>query len=238
MIPLRDDNPTSTVPFMSWLLLLINVAVFFKQASLGEQGFEAFIFQYGAVPAQIFSGGGTPQIPSAFPPVLTVFSSMFLHAGLAHLAGNMLYLWIFANNVEDAMGHVRFVIFYLLCGVAAAFSHMIFNTASDIPMVGASGAISGVLGAYLLLYPHARLLVLMPFGIYSRMVQVPAGTVLGLWFVFQLFGSVQSAAIAGGGIAFLAHLGGFLAGMLLLPIFKRRSLGFWNPRRNYNSFDL
>lgn len=238
MIPLSDDNPTGIRPFASWLILLINIVVFVKQASLGEQGLEAFVMQYGAVPAQIFGSANSGLAQPVLPPFLTVFSSMFLHAGFAHLAGNMLYLWIFANNVEDAMGHVRFIFFYLLCGVAAALSHMIFNSASDIPMVGASGAISGVLGAYFLLYPHARVLVLVPFGMYTRMLHVPAGMVLGLWFVYQLLGSAQNAALAGGGIAFLAHLGGFLAGMLLLPLFKRHSLRIWNPARRYNYFDL
>jgi membrane associated rhomboid family serine protease len=146
------------------------------------------------------------------------------------LIGNMLYLWVFGNNIEDAMGHVRFMVFYLLCGVAAVFAQALPDPQSQIPMIGASGAISGVLGAYLLLYPHARVLVAIPFGFYLHTMQIKAGWVLGFWFVMQLISSVANAGQQGG-VAFGAHIGGFVAGMLLLPLFKRRSVRYFHPGR-------
>lgn len=152
-----------------------------------------------------------------------------------HLAGNMLYLWIFGNNVEDAMGHVRFVFFYVLCGIFAVAGQVLQNPASEIPMIGASGAISGVLGAYLLLYPHARVLVLVPFGFYTRMLYLPAGWVLGLWFVIQILSSFATSS-AGGGVAWFAHIGGFLAGMALIPLFKRRQTALLQPARHTRQF--
>ena len=148
-----------------------------------------------------------------------------------HLIGNMLYLWIFGNNVEDAMGHVRFVLFYLLCGIAAVLAQALPNTDSTIPMIGASGAISGVLGAYLLLYPHARVLVLLPLGFYTQLVHLPAMAVLGFWFVLQLISTALSDPQAGG-VAFGAHIGGFIAGLMLLPIFKHRHVRLFAPSRH------
>ena len=149
-----------------------------------------------------------------------------------HLIGNMLYLWIFGNNIEDVMGHIRFVIFYLTCGVMAALSHALTDPASTMPMVGASGAISGVLGAYLLLFPRAQVLVLIPLGLYTRMMYVPAGFVLGLWFVMQLLSGGMSLGRQGGGVAFFAHVGGFVAGMALIGLFKRPDVRFFAPRRH------
>jgi membrane associated rhomboid family serine protease len=162
------------------------------------------------------------------PPAATVATSMFLHGGFLHLAGNMLYLWIFGNNVEDAMGHVRFVIFYLLCGVGAALGQVLQDPSSEVPMIGASGAISGVLGAYVLLYPHARVLVLVPLGFMAHMVRMPAGWVLGLWFGIQILSSLGSQ---GAGVAWFAHIGGFLVGMALIPVFKYRRVRLLNPPR-------
>jgi membrane associated rhomboid family serine protease len=153
---------------------------------------------------------------------------MFLHGGWMHLIGNMLYLWIFGNNVEDVMGHARFVVFYLICGVLAALSHAVTDPTSTIPMVGASGAISGVLGAYILLFPRAHVLVFMP-GI--GMMRVAAGVVLGLWFVMQLLSGGMSIGGPGGGVAFFAHIGGFVAGMALIGIFKRPDVPFFSPGR-------
>jgi membrane associated rhomboid family serine protease len=156
---------------------------------------------------------------------------MFLHGGWMHLIGNMLYLWIFGNNVEDAMGHVRFVIFYLLCGVAAVFAQALPDATSTIPMIGASGAISGVLGAYLLLYPRAHVLVAIPLGFYMRTMYLPAMVVLGFWFVLQLINSAL-ADPGQGGVAFGAHIGGFVAGMVLLPLFKHRNVRLFAPPRH------
>ncbi|MCG8324582.1 MAG: rhomboid family intramembrane serine protease, partial [Thiotrichales bacterium] len=157
------------------------------------------------------------------PAGLTVLTSMFMHGGFMHLAGNMLYLWIFGNNVEDALGHPRFIVFYVLCGCAAVFGQVVQNPSSEIPMIGASGAISGVLGAYLLLYPHARVLVFIPLGFYSQLVRLPAGWVLGFWFVLQLVNSAMADPDAAG-VAWFAHIGGFIAGMALVPFMKQRGV--------------
>jgi membrane associated rhomboid family serine protease len=158
---------------------------------------------------------------------------MFLHGGFMHLIGNMLYLWIFGNNIEDAMGHLRFVLFYLVCGVAAAMSHALTDAGSVVPMIGASGAISGVLGAYLLLYPRAHVLVLIPLGFFMRLMYVPAGFVLGLWFLLQLISGSVSVGQGGGGVAWFAHVGGFLAGMILVGFFKHRSVRFFSPPHHH-----
>lgn len=230
MIPLRDDNPTTIRPIVTIALIAACAAVFLWQLSLGPAGFERAIFGLGLIPAVLFGAAHLPSELESIPAGLTLFSSMFLHGGWMHLIGNMLYLWIFGNNVEDAMGHARFLVFYLLCGVAAALSQAVFESAAQIPMVGASGAISGVLGAYLLLYPHARVQVLLPLGVFSRIVSLPALLVLGFWFVLQLVSS--AAATAGeGGTAWFAHLGGFVAGMALIPLFKYRRVRFFNPGR-------
>jgi len=152
-----------------------------------------------------------------------------------HLIGNMLYLWIFGNNIEDAMGHGRFIVFYLTCGVIAAMSHAMTDPQSAVPMIGASGAISGVLGAYLLLYPRARVMVLIPLGLFTQTVYMPAGIVLGLWFLLQLVSSTASIGQGGGGVAWFAHIGGFVAGMVLIGFFKRRSVRFFNPPHHRSS---
>jgi membrane associated rhomboid family serine protease len=229
MIPLHDDNPTTLKPLVTVSIIVAAVAVFLWQISLGEKGFEASVFRYGLIPA-LWLGDAHPQGVATLPPTLTVFTSMFLHGGFMHLAGNMLYLWIFGNNVEDAMGHGRFVLFYLLCGVAAAAAQAIPNPDSTIPMIGASGAISGVLGAYLLLYPHARVLVVIPLGFYFHQARLPAIAVLGFWIVLQLINSAL-ADPRQGGVAWGAHIGGFVAGMVLIPLFKHRSVRLWAPRR-------
>jgi len=230
MIPLHDDNPTAIAPIVTVAVIVICVLVFLWQASLGGQGFQAAVFSLGVIPAVLLNQAHLPAELALVPPYLTVLTSMFLHGGFMHLAGNMLYLWIFGNNVEDAMGHVRFVIFYLLCGAAAVAVQVLQNPASEVPMIGASGAISGVLGAYLLLYPHARVLVLVPFGFYMRMIYLPAGWVLGFWFVIQIFSSL-AADPKGAGVAWFAHIGGFLAGMLLIPVFKYRRIPLFHHTR-------
>ncbi len=228
MIPLRDDNPTTITPYVTYAFIAACVLAFLWQLSLGEKGFEAAVVALGVIPATLL---GTESLPPALyvvPPTATLFTSMFLHGGFMHLAGNMLYLWIFGNNVEDAMGHVRFAIFYLLSGIAAAMAQALPNPDSTIPMIGASGAISGVLGAYLLLYPRARVLVLIPLGAFSRVVYVPAMFVLGFWFVLQLISSAL-ADPGQGGVAFGAHIGGFIAGMALIPLFKHRGVQLFAP---------
>ena len=185
MIPLRDDNPSELKPVVTVSLLASIVLVFLWQLTLGPRGGQAAVYAFGLIPSVLF---GTQQLPPELdivPPTVTVFTSMFLHGGWMHLIGNGLYLWIFGDNVEDAMGHARFLVFYLACGVAAALAQAIPDPTSQLPMIGASGAISGVLGAYLLLYPHARVLVGIPFGFYLHTLHMPAGVVLLLWFGLQ-----------------------------------------------------
>jgi membrane associated rhomboid family serine protease len=230
VIPLHDDNPTDITPVVTVALIGLCVLVFFWQMALGSQGNQAAVFSLGVIPAVLLHKVALPPELALVPASMTVFTSMFLHGGFMHLAGNMLYLWIFGNNVEDSMGHFRFVLFYLICGVAAVFGQVLQNPASEIPMIGASGAISGVLGAYLLLYPHARVLVAIPFGFYLHTMRLPAGWVLVLWFVLQI-GSSMVQQGEGGGVAWFAHIGGFIAGMALIPLFKYRRVPLFHPAR-------
>jgi membrane associated rhomboid family serine protease len=230
MIPLRDENPSRIVPYVTIGVIVLCVLVYLWQSSLGERGGQQAIYALGVIPAVLFDNVQLPPELRLLPPELTIVSSMFMHGGFMHLAGNMLYLWIFGDNVEDSMGHARFVVFYLLCGVAAVFAQAVPDPSSQIPMVGASGAISGVLGAYLLLYPHARVFVVVPIGVILQTMRLPAGWVLGLYFVLQLVSSLM-AKPGSAGIAFHAHLGGFVAGMLLIPFFKRRDVRLFNPQR-------
>lgn len=230
MIPLHDDNPTSIRPVITIALIIFCTLVFLWQVSLGTQGFESAVLSLGVIPATLLGDKVLPPELTLVPPAITVITSMFMHGGWMHLIGNMLFLWIFGNNIEDAMGHVRFVIFYLLCGIGAVFAQALPNIDSTIPMIGASGAISGVLGAYLLLFPHARVLVFIPLGFYSRTVYLPAMAVLGLWFVMQLVSSLMADPRAGG-VAFGAHIGGFIMGMVLLPLFKRKGVRLFAQSR-------
>lgn len=227
MLPLKDDNPTSIVPVVSYTVLGLCVLVFLWQVSLDPQAGNAAVYALGMIPAVLFGSAALPPEVVMVPPAATLVTSMFLHGGWMHLIGNMLYLWIFADNVEDAMGHTRFIVFYLLCGLAAAFAQAALDPSSKIPMVGASGAISGVLGAYLLLHPRAHVLVLVPLGILTQLVRLPALVVLGLWFALQLFQQMGTPA-GQGGVAFMAHIGGFVAGMALIPLFKHRRVPLWD----------
>jgi membrane associated rhomboid family serine protease len=221
MIPLRDENPSGTPPIVTVAFIVLCVLVFLWQLSFGAEGGQRIVYALGVVPAVLLGQGQLPPDLSLVSPWMTIFTSMFMHGGWMHLIGNMLYLWIFGDNVEDAMGHGRFVAFYLLCGAAAVFAQALPEPSSTVPMVGASGAISGVLGAYLLLYPHARVLVVIPFGFYLHPMRIPAGLVLVLWFGLQLLSNLM-AQPGQGGVAFRAHIGGFIAGMILIPIFKQR----------------
>ena len=220
MIPLRDDNPSSIAPVVTIGLIVACVLMFLWELSFGASS-QRVIYALGVVPASLLGRGDLPAELTWVPPWATVFTSMFMHGGWMHLIGNMLYLWIFGDNVEDSMGHGRFVVFYLLCGIAAVLAQALPDPNSTVPMVGASGAISGVLGAYLLLYPHARVLVVIPLGFILQTMRVPAGIVLLLWFGLQLLSNAMAQA-GQGGVAFRAHIGGFVAGMLLIPIFKQR----------------
>lgn len=220
MIPLKDDNPTSTYPYITVGLIIINVLVFIYELSWGTH-LEHFLSKYGATPVLLLNNVPIPQEYAA--PYMTVFTSMFLHGGFFHVAGNMLYLWIFGNNIEDSMGHTRFIIFYLICGVIAVYTFSLVNPRSTIPMVGASGAVSGVLGAYLILFPRAKVLTLIPFGFYMQIVKIPAVFVLGFWMVIQIINGMVSGK-TGGGVAWFAHIGGFIAGMGLIGLFKRKRI--------------
>lgn len=224
MIPVGDNYPVQRTPLINWLLIAICVIVFLWQLSLPPKGFQASLFLLGLIPRALLNAPlGHPQL--LIPPLFSVLTSMFIHGSILHLVGNMLYLYVFGNNVEDHIGHRRFIFFYLLCGIAAALAQTFVAPSSTIPMVGASGAISGILGAYLLLHPFAQVKLLVPYFVIF-FVWVPAWLMLGIWFLFQLLQSILSPA-DDGGIAFVAHAGGFVAGMLLLPFFRRP-----NPNRH------
>jgi membrane associated rhomboid family serine protease len=218
MIPLRDVIPSRTFPFFTVLFIALNsLAFLFEQFALSGPELEHFMFVYGVVPAR-FNW-------------LSVFTSMFLHGGWLHFLGNMLYLWIFGDNVEDRLGHARFVGFYLLCGVAAVLAHVYMNPGSMIPTIGASGAIAGVLGAYFVLYPQSRVLALVPLFIIWEIIEVPAILFLGLWFLMQFLYGVGSMAVRTGsetgGVAFWAHIAGFVAGMAAVLVLKKPSRARW-----------
>ena len=220
MIPLRDINPTNRFAIVTFILIVLNILVFLFELSLGTNGDRLFA-GYALVPRRLFYHGAASA--GSIPVAVTIFTSMFLHGGFLHIAGNMLYLWIFGNNVEDSMGRIRFIVFYLLCGLCAAYAHAFMNKDSLTPMIGASGAISGVLGAYLLLFPKARVVTLVMFGFYIRTVPMPAMVVLGFWFVLQFLSALLSDS-TGGGIAWYAHISGFIAGMILIGPFKRKEV--------------
>lgn len=229
MFPLHDDNPTDTTPVITVALIVACVLIFLWQLSLGE-AIQNAVYTFGVIPAVLFQIKSLPPEIASVPSWSTVFTSMFLHGSWMHLIGNMLFLWIFGNNVEDAMGHARYVVFYLVCGMVAVFAQALPDPQSEIPMIGASGAISGVLGAYLLLYPHARVLVIVPLGFYVHSARWPAALVLVLWFGLQLLNSMLSQDQQGG-VAFGAHIGGFLAGMALIPFIRRKGVILFHPPR-------
>ena len=229
MIPLRSSLPTRQAPVMTLLIIGINVYVYLKAILLGPWAGHRLILYYGLIPCGLT--GNCDIAGRVFSPEVTLFTSMFVHAGFLHVAGNMLYLWIFGANVEDSMGKARFAMFYLLCGLGAALTQIIVSPASQAPMVGASGAISGMLGAYLLLFPHARVLTLIPLGLFTRLAEIPAMTVLGFWIVVQFFNGLFTFSFAGGGVAWFAHVGGFAAGMLLVGVFKQRLVPWGWPKR-------
>jgi len=216
MLPLRDHNPRHITPWVTYLLLIANLAIFILELIIGE----AFIVEWSFIPAR-FLENPIGQIP-------TLFTSMFMHAGWLHLLGNMLYLWIFGDNIEDRLGHVRFIIFYLICGLVATSSHLLFNLNSPIPSLGASGAIAGVLGAYIVMFPGARVRVLLGLFI----IPLPAFVVIGGWIFLQLFYGVGSlTGPTDTSIAYMAHIGGFFAGLIMAIIFKtvnkRKTRSYW-----------
>ncbi|MDX2317031.1 MAG: rhomboid family intramembrane serine protease [Hyphomicrobiaceae bacterium] len=236
MFPISDDNPRIGTPYVTWSVIGACVLVFFWQVSLGASGGEIAIYEFGMIPARLLGTAALDPELTAVPAWSTVFTSMFMHGGWLHLGFNMLFLWIFGDNVEDCMGHARYLIFYLVCGVAAALAQAFVSPGSTIPMVGASGAISGVLGAYLLLHPRATVRTVIFLGIFVTMMHLPALIVLGLWFLMQLVSAAFSNS-GEAGVAFWAHVGGFVAGMALVPLFKKRDVELFQPPR-YRAFQV
>jgi membrane associated rhomboid family serine protease len=218
MIPVHDDNPTTRTPFVTVGLIVTCALVYLWQASLGPRAAQAAVYSFGFIPAVVFEGARLPRELVRVPPELTLVTSMFLHGGFMHVAGNMFYLGVFGNNIEDVCGHLRFLLFYLLCGLVAAFAQALPDPASEVPMIGASGAISGVLGAYLLLFPHARVVVWIPLMPWL-FPTISAGWLLGFWFLLQLLSGLDTSS-AKGGVAFWAHVGGFVAGMVLIFVLR------------------
>ena len=214
--PFSDDNPTRNKPYICYIIIGICACIFLWQFTLPPHLFESSVYNFGVVPASLL---GTKE--GYIPASLTILTSMFMHGGWLHLIGNMVFLWIFGDNVEDSMGRGKFIIFYFLCGIAAAYTQAMIDPTSEIPMIGASGAIAGVLGAYLLLHPKANVNVLLWIFIFITVVRVPAAIVLGFWIISQFFSLGGSGE---GGVAYFAHIGGFIAGMILIPFFKNRGV--------------
>jgi membrane associated rhomboid family serine protease len=220
VIPLKDDNPTHSTPIITYIIIGICVVVFLLELSSPYYKTGAIFYSWGVIPASLIHGVPIPDEIYRVPPTATLITSMFMHGGFMHLIGNMLYMWIFADNIEDEIGKVKFIIFYLLSGIAAALTQVFLNTESMIPMVGASGAIGGVLGAYIVNHPRAKVLVLIPLGFFSQIVKIPAIFVLGIWFILQFVNSAFTSS-AGGGVAYGAHIGGFVFGAVAILFFNR-----------------
>jgi len=222
MIPLRDQNPSGSFPAVTIAVIVACTAAFLYEVSLGRE-LNRFLTEFALVPGQVSYGLQTGELGWRGV-VSPFFTSMFLHGGWLHLIGNMWFLWIFGDNVEDALGSFRFVFFYLLCGLAAGFTHFALGPSSAVPTIGASGAIAGVLGGYLVLYPGARVLTLVPLGIIMRIMELPAALMIGLWFLIQLASGLLTQGMEGGGVAWWAHVGGFVAGLVLVRLLRKRRL--------------
>lgn len=220
MIPLRDSNPSHTIPFINYILIAVNVIVFLFEFSLGKK-METFIFNLGIVPSLFVDDFHSMQI--GIWTFLPLFTSMFLHGGWMHLIGNMLFLHIFGDNVEDRFGHSKYFVFYLISGMAAASMQIYMFPDSEIPMIGASGAIAGVMGAYVFMFPRARVVALVPIIFFFQIIELPAFLFLGFWFVIQIVSGIFSLGIGAdaGGVAWWAHIGGFIAGVILIPFLKK-----------------
>jgi membrane associated rhomboid family serine protease len=222
MIPLRDVIPSRTTPYITVTIIIINALAWFYEITMPEEVLNQFLYVYGVVPA-------------TFAPA-TLITSMFLHASWSHVIGNMWYLWIFGDNVEDRVGHGRFIVFYLLCGIAAAIGQIAMDPTSMLPTIGASGAIAGVMGAYFVLYPQSRVLTLIPW-IFIQIVEMPAIVLLGFWFLMQLVNAGAVAVTSGthgsGGVAFAAHVVGFLTGMATVFVFRKRDTDYWDSAGEY-----
>jgi membrane associated rhomboid family serine protease len=215
MIPLKDDNPTSNKPIITYFIIGLCVLVFLLQIGSQTNKTGELFYSYGLIPSVLMGHSQLPSDLYVVPGYITIFTSMFMHGGFMHLIGNMLYMWIFADNIEDSLGPKKFFVFYLLAGIGAALTQVFMDVNSQIPMIGASGAIGGVLGAYLINYPNAKVLVLIPFGFFSQLIKIRAQYVLGFWFILQFISS-------GGGVAYAAHIGGFVSGMILILFFNKK----------------
>lgn len=222
MIPLKDEIKSYSKPIITYIILSINIIVYLYEFVLGNNK-ESFIYQFGTIPYDLFN-------PAGIDSYLTVFTSMFVHANFMHLLGNMLFLWVFADNVEDRLGHIIFIFFYLICGIGAVFLHSITTPASKIPMVGASGAISGIMGAYIIFFPRARILSLIPLGFFLRIAYLPSVFFIGIWFFYQFVLGFASMGVRGGGVAYFAHIGGFIIGLLFALPFRM------SKKKNYEIF--
>lgn len=221
MIPLKDKNPRKRFPVITLILIAVNIIVFIYQLSLGSH-LEEFYYRFSVIPQRITESIHSGAIKPL--PYLPLITSLFLHGGWLHLGGNMLYLWVFGDNVEDKLGHGRFLVFYVLCGFVASILHIVIEPASSLPTIGASGAISGILGAYIVMFPKARILTLIPIFIFIQLAELPAYIILGLWFLLQFINGMMSlgyAAAGMGGVAWWAHIGGFIAGLLLVIPFRK-----------------
>lgn len=232
MFPIRDDNPQINIPYATYLLIALNVLSWLLLQGFGVgPELASSVCEYGLIPADLFNHSvpvSVTEIDERYCAETSdwrgLFSSMFMHGGWLHIIGNMWFLWIFGDNVEDAMGSIRFLIFYLLCGLAAAGAQVLAGPSSTVPMVGASGAIGGVMGAYIMLYPKVKVQMAIVLGFIFTTISVPAVTMLGYWAFFQLIGGIASIGASGGGIAFWAHIGGFVAGVVLVNVFKDEAL--------------
>jgi membrane associated rhomboid family serine protease len=224
-IPLRDSNPRILIdkPLVTWSVIALCLAVFVWQVSADPRTAQAIAYSFGLIPAVLVGGRELAPQLEVLPAWATLFTSMFLHGGVMHLVGNMLFLWVFGDNVEDSMGHGKYLGFYLVCGAAAALTHVAIAPMAEVPMIGASGAISGVLGAYLILHPKAWVTILLGW----IPLVFPAWVLLILWIGFQIFSAFAAGAAGGGGVAWWAHIGGFAAGAALVPLFRRKSLPLW-----------
>lgn len=247
MFPIGDDNTgRQTTPFVVYAFVAVNVIVFLLEVWSEYR----LVYSYAAIPLEITTGedlvrpvrlaGGDviPQLPGPVPIYLTILTSMFMHGGIMHILGNMLYLWIFGDNIEDNFGHLKFLAFYLICGVVAALAHILVDPTSVIPTVGASGAIAGVLGAYLVMFPRNRVRSIVPLGFLLTTVELPAVVVLGFWIVIQIisqYTAFTDVALSRGGVAYMAHIGGFAAGLLLSFFFRRHPRQQYDYDRRYES---
>ncbi len=223
MIPYKDDNPTLTFPFVTITIIALNVLIFILQILSGGDS-RGMVSAFGAIPSNLMTFESTQPIS----PAMTIFTSMFMHGGLLHLGGNMLYLWIFGNNIEDSLGHIRFIFFYLFCGIVSAYSYALTMPGSHIPMIGASGAISGILGAYALLFPRTDVHTIVFFGFFIQTIKIPALIVIGFWAIIQLLSGLFTGGIPNqGGIAWFAHVGGFITGLLTIKLWLPRRINKW-----------